>query len=213
MTRQQILERILSEKLVAIIRLKRDTYVQEVVKNIINGGIPIVEITSNTPNFKEEISKARESFPEAVIGAGTIFTKQLAIDAIEAGAQYLVTPSVNTDIISIAHSNNIPVIMGCLTPTEIAVAVEHKADIIKLFPAGNFGIDYFKTVKAPFSDAKIFAVGGVSANNIGEWVKAGAAGFGLGGSIYPSSLDSIEECLSITKNAKNMVETLKDAFS
>ena len=208
MSRVSILMRLLDEKVVAIIRLKSNQYVQEVLKHIAAGGLSSLEITSNTPKFDMELVKARKALPEALIGAGTIYTAELARIAIESGAQYLVTPSLNVEVIDLAHKHDIPVLMGCMTPTEIAVAVENGADIIKLFPAGNLGIDYFKAIKAPFSDTPFFAVGSIKTNDMPSWVQAGASGFGVGSSLFSSELNSLEACKAITANTSTLVEMI-----
>ena len=132
--RSEIVTNIESEKIMAIIRLDDQLKVAPVLERLVDAGINVLEITSNTPGFAEEILKAREKFPAAIIGAGTITNARMAQKAISCNAQFLVTPNTNVDIISIAHQSNIPVLMGAMTPSEIAEAVEHGADFIKIFP-------------------------------------------------------------------------------
>ena len=183
MNRKQILEALLHHKLVAIVRLKQQDQVAEVLENLIAGGVQVLEITSNTPGFAEEIKIARKRYPEILIGAGTITTTDLALTAIKFGAQFLVTPNTNPEIVKLAHLYNIPVLMGATTPTEIALSVEAGADIVKLFPAAPLGLEYFKAIKAPFDDVSFFAVGGIDPENHKDWLDAGVAGIGIGSSI------------------------------
>ncbi len=183
MNRKEITNNIKAEKLVVIIRLKQQEHVPEVVKALVTGGVKVLEITSNTPGYLEEIKRVREMYPDILVGAGTIKNPALATEAIHAGAQFLVTPNTNIDIIPVAHKNGVPVLMGAVTPTEICNAVEEGADVVKLFPSAAMGIDYFKAVKGPLDTVSFFAVGGIAVESIQEWKDAGTAGFGLGGNL------------------------------
>ncbi len=183
MNREEIANKIKAEKLVVIIRLKQQKHIPEVVKALVTGGVKVLEITSNTPGYLEEIQRVRDMYPDILVGAGTIKNATLAVEAINAGAQFLVTPNTNVDIIPVAHEKEIPVLMGSVTPTEICNAVEAEADIVKLFPSAAMGIDYFKAVKGPLDTVSFFAVGGIGVESIQEWKDAGTAGFGLGGNL------------------------------
>lgn len=190
--RSEIVTNIESEKIMAIIRLDDQLKVAPVLERLVDAGINVLEITSNTPGFAEEILKAREKFPAAIIGAGTITNARLAQKAIICNAQFLVTPNTNVDIISIAHQSNIPVLMGAMTPSEIAEAVEHGADFIKIFPAGALGLDYFKALLGPFNNVKFIAVGDISLNNALGWFKAGVVGIGIGSSLTNGDMTDIK---------------------
>ncbi|MGB3150073.1 MAG: bifunctional 4-hydroxy-2-oxoglutarate aldolase/2-dehydro-3-deoxy-phosphogluconate aldolase [Maribacter sp.] len=199
MKKEEIVQILKQEKIVAIVRMKEQIEVPSFLMSLIRGGIKVLEITANTPGFSEEIANARNLYSTSgvLIGAGTVTNIEIANEAIKAGAQFLVTPNTNIEVIKIAHSNNIPVLMGAATPTEICNAIEHGADIIKLFPAGNLGINYFKAIKAPLDKVVFFVVGGINLSNMKEWMKAGAAGVGLGGVLTKNikeegGLESIE---------------------
>ncbi|MDO6635571.1 bifunctional 4-hydroxy-2-oxoglutarate aldolase/2-dehydro-3-deoxy-phosphogluconate aldolase [Pseudoalteromonas carrageenovora] len=143
---------------------------------LINAGINALEITSNTPGFEQEITKARTAHKNALIGAGTILNTTLAQQAIDAGAQFIVTPNTNKAVVKLAHQHGLPVLMGALTPTDVANAIEYNADIVKVFPAGSMGVGYFKALTGPFSDAQLMPVGGITLDNISQWFEAGACG-------------------------------------
>lgn len=181
MNRNDITQNLLKERLVAIVRLKQQHDVQPTINALIKGGVKVLEITSNTPGYLEELATSRKQNPDIIIGTGTVTNTEIAKLSIKAGAQFLVTPNTNTDIIKLAHLHNIPVLMGALTPTEISNATENGADIIKLFPAGDLGINYFKSIKGPFSNIHFFAVGGIGIHNVKEWLESGAKGVGIGG--------------------------------
>lgn len=201
--RTAIVERIEQAKLVAIIRLDDTSSIGDLLKTLYRSGIRVMEITSNTPNYCAEITKARELLPEGLIGAGTILNESMAQNAIAAGAQFLVSPNVNAAVIEAAHKADIPILTGALTPTEIATALEYNADIIKLFPAGALGIPYLKLLKGPFEKVKFFAVGGINIANAAEWLNAGACGIGIGGALTTGSLSEIksvaEQLVKLTK--------------
>ncbi len=208
MNRQDILEVIKKEKIVVIIRMKQQNQVAKVVEALVAGGIKVLEITANTPGYAEEIAKARALYPNILVGAGTITNIAKAKDAVAAGAQFIVTPNTNVDTIKVSHENNIPILMGAITPSEISLAAESGADVVKLFPAGAMGLKYFKAVKAPLSDIPLFAVGGVNVENTAEWIAAGAEGIGVGGSIT-KPVNSEADFNDIVEEAKQYLSILK----
>lgn len=178
--RTNTLNKIIESQLVAIIRLAQQSEIEPVIKCLVEGGITTLEITANTPGYCEEISKARANYPEILVGAGTVINIERANLAIEAGAQFLVTPNTESTIVQLAHSKGIPVLMGALTPTDIAQAIHFNADLIKVFPAGALGVNYFKGLQGPFSNTPLMPVGGVNIDNIEQWFSAGAIGVGVG---------------------------------
>lgn len=205
MKRQQINTVIEQEKLVAIVRLKSKAIINPAIKSLVEGGIKILEITSNTPGYLEKIQESRELYPEILIGAGTVTNLKIAQEAIDAGAQFLVTPNTDPRIIEVAHANDIAVLMGAMTPSEISLALDYGADFIKLFPAGNLGIGYFKSIKGPFDKVKFFAVGGINPGNVRDWLEAGITGVGMGGHLVKVSEDGVDK-----KRTKSIVqETIK----
>jgi len=177
-------------KLIAIIRLPDAAQVAPCINSLVKGGIKVLEITSNTPSFAKEITRAREAHPSILIGAGTITSVALAHEAIAAGAQFLVTPNVDQDIITVAHQHNIPILMGAMTPSEIQRAIQFGADAIKLFPAGSLGIDYFKSILGPFKGTPFFAVGGIGEDNMAQWLASGIAGLGMGSKLCKPILNA-----------------------
>lgn len=190
--RKKVAQQIMLHKVLAIVRLKNSAAVQASIDSLVDGGIKVLEITANTPDFCLHVQLARQKYPELIVGAGTILNAELATQAMSAGAQFLVTPNVNIDVIEIAHASNAPVLMGAATPTEIANAIAHGADIIKLFPANALGIAYYQAIKGPFCDAAIFAVGGINSENAGDWMKAGVQGIGVGSEFTKETNDEHE---------------------
>ncbi|MDO6693889.1 bifunctional 4-hydroxy-2-oxoglutarate aldolase/2-dehydro-3-deoxy-phosphogluconate aldolase [Aliiglaciecola sp. 3_MG-2023] len=200
-------EKIAASQLVAIIRLPHQSEVTNVVQCLVIGGVSTLEITSNTPGFATEITSAREKHPNVLIGAGTIINSTLAKEAIKAGAQFLVTPNTEKSVIKTAHKHGIPVLMGALTPTDIANCIKYKADFIKVFPAGSLGLTYFKGLQGPFSNTHLMPVGGVNINNIEEWFEAGAIGVGVGNDLTRAA-NTVAEQKTLIELVKKYVSKL-----
>lgn len=181
--KEELIGRILTEKVIAIVRLDEAPQVAPAIAALIDAGIKVLEITSNTPGYLGAIQAARQRYPDVAIGAGTVVNAAIAAEAIAYGAQFLVTPNMNTEVIAVAHQAGVPAVMGAMTPTEVAVGVASGADFIKLFPAATLGVDYFKALLGPFRGVRFLAVGGVNRSNAPEWFAAGVSGIGVGGSI------------------------------
>ncbi|GGF26023.1 bifunctional 4-hydroxy-2-oxoglutarate aldolase/2-dehydro-3-deoxy-phosphogluconate aldolase [Echinicola rosea] len=208
MNRAEVAEIILQEKLIAILRVNDADTLPVLITGLVAGGIKVLEITSNSPDFAAMIEKNRKRYPDILIGAGTVANRDLAIEAIHAGAQFLVSPNTHAGVISVAHDHDIPVVMGALTPTEVGEAIEQGADIIKLFPAGNFGPRYLKAIKAPFDKVRFFAVGGIHLEDMEKWMEAGADGLGLGSVLtHIDGLKLTEEI--VAHNARKYVAKIK----
>lgn len=191
--KEEIIKRIIEQRIIAIVRLEEQLKVGSIIESLISAGINVLEITSNTPEYLDEIKKARKKFTNSLIGAGTITNKRLAKEAIECGAQFLVTPNTNADVVFLAHEAGIPVLMGAFTATEIANAIEYDADFIKLFPAEPLGIEYFKTLSGPFNQARFIAVGGIGLSNAAKWLECGITGIGMGNSLTKGDATEIRK--------------------
>ncbi len=202
MNKKSCLDKILQKRILAIIRLKEVAIAPELVECIISGGVEILEFTSNTPSFLNEIESTRKRYPNVLVGAGTILNEKLAKNAIGAGAQFLVTPNVNEKVAIIAQKFNVPIIMGAFTPTEVANAMVSGADIIKLFPAQLLGIRYLKALMEPFNKAKFFAVGGINHENVKDWFAAGVHGVGIGGGVTGKGTKNSFDLEKVRKNAR-----------
>ncbi|WP_431128656.1 bifunctional 4-hydroxy-2-oxoglutarate aldolase/2-dehydro-3-deoxy-phosphogluconate aldolase [Flagellimonas flava] len=209
MKKEEIVQQLLEEKLISIVRLKNGQYTSKVIDALVQGGIKVLEITSNTPGFEMEIADARKKYPNILIGAGTISNTELALKALKAGAQFLVTPNTNKEVMDKAIKADIPVAMGALTPTEIANAVAYGADIIKLFPSDQLGVSYFKSLKGPFSETKFFAVGGIGMDNLEEWFKAGIDGVGVASTLVKKEASKQEDLIEIVGKAQQFVAFTK----
>ena len=212
MTKQDILKQLLDTKIVAIIRLSSSEFVYDTAMALYKGGVKAIEVTVGTPNAFAEIAKLSKH-EGILVGVGSVVDAKTAEQAIEAGAQYIVTPATKKEVIDMAHKHGKPVLSGALTPLEILQAYEWGADIVKLFPAAAFGLPYFKAVKAPMPHIPIMPTGGVSVENAAEWLQNGAVCLGVGGSLTNEKWIMHQNFEAITAIAKQMRAVVDKALS
>ncbi len=155
----------------------------KIAETYLIAGFSTIEITMNTKNVLKKINALQKYFPELNIGAGTVCTPEDYKKATENGAQFIVTPIINEEIIKNAVLQNIPVFPGAYTPTEIYNAWSLGATAVKVFPATQLGPTYIKDVLAPLDNLKLIPTGGVSLQNIKSFFKAGSYGVGMGGNL------------------------------
>lgn len=209
MTKQEVLNQIEEHKAVCVLRITDTSQFEPVVEALYAGGIRLLEITMTVPNATQLIRKATRIFPgDMVIGVGSVLTKKNAQEAIDAGAEFVVSPVLKREIIETAVSNKKAVMCGAFTPTEIQTAWELGSDIVKVFPADILGMDFFKAVKAPLPHLKLMPTGGVSLTNGSEWLKAGACAVGVGSALVLSSDLNNRDFESVTKKAQLLISNL-----
>lgn len=152
-------------------------------------GFSMVEITMNTPNATELIRQFSEDFQgKLTIGAGTVCTMKDLNLAVSAGAEFIVSPILDEELVKACVRQRIPVFPGAFSPTEIYRAWEWGATMVKVFPAGTLGPRYIREVLAPLNDIALMPTGGVSTDNLADYVRAGAKGFGIGGQLFDKKL-------------------------
>ena len=200
---------------IAIIRGVNEGDLANVIDALYQGGITVAEITFGVEDNEQTASLIKSALDFAkgkiIMGAGTVCDIERARVAKEAGAQFIVSPNFNEEVVRFCNENNLTVICGALTPTEIYDAYAKGADIVKVFPASAFGSSYFKAVLAPFKNYALFAFGGVTCDNIGEFIKAGALGAGIGSELV--NLKAIKEgdFAYVTNKAKSLIDAVKAA--
>lgn len=214
MSKEIILGEILKRKAVAVIRAKEPEKLRKIIEAIAKGGITVAEITMTVPNAIQLIEKmSNEVDHNIIIGVGSVLNKQVAEDAIKAGAKYVVSPILKKEIIETAHKHNVPVMPGCFTPTEIQTAFEYGADIIKVFPADVVGMAFFKSILAPMPHLKLMPTGGVSLTNAGEWIKAGACAVGLGTALLDKRAIENENYMTLSENAVTIMKSINSVLN
>ena len=184
MERGKQIDRIEQSGIIAIVRFDRSEELVRVARAVSEGGVNVIEFTMTIPSALRTIEEAAQELGDQVlIGAGTVLDPETARAAILAGAEFIVAPTLNRQVIELCHRYDKVVIPGAYTPTEILSAWEWGADFVKVFPAEIGGPAYFKAVRAPLPQVKLIPVGGVSLDNTAEFIRAGAAAIAVGGNL------------------------------
>ncbi len=181
--RKEATQRLCDKGIVAVVRASSSEQLIGVASSLLAGGVDCIEITMTTPNALQVIADCRAKFDAAFIGVGSVLNAEVANEAIDAGAQFVVSPIFKTEIIDAAHVADLPCVPGCFSPTEIIQATDAGADMVKFFPGGMFGPKYFKAVMAPMPHLKLTPTGGVNLDTAADWIAAGACTLGVGSAL------------------------------
>lgn len=207
-----ILTKIVDAGLVAVARITDAEDAVPLVGALLAGGISNVEFTLSHRNGLACLERAREHWGErATIGMGTVLDPESARSSILAGAQFVVTPSLNTAVIQMCRRYSVPVVPGALTPTEIVTAWEAGADVVKVFPASAFGPRYLRELNGPLPQIKLMPSGGVGPDNIADYLSAGAVAVSVGGSLVAPALVQSKNWDEITERARQLVAVAQQA--
>ncbi len=180
MTKTSVIQRILDERVFAVLRLQRTEEIERIVESIVKGGISIIEITMNSKNAEECIHHVSKTFPDCLIGAGTVIGVEAATRAIENGAKFLVSPVTDLDMLAVASEVRVVSMAGALTPTEAWQASQAGSDFVKLFPLAGLGPQFLRAMRGPLPDIRFVPTNGVTVENVPEWFEAGASAVGIG---------------------------------
>jgi len=188
MDRGELIQEMGRTRLVAVVRSKSAEEALATAKAVAEGGVQFIEITFSVPSALDVI-EILVAEGRLHVGAGTVLSNEEAEEAIGTGAQFIVSPSLELNLIPICHEANVPCIPGAATPTEILAAARAKADLVKIFPADTIGgPDFVRQMSGPFPDIRFMVSGGVSLTNIKEYVQAGVTGICLGSAYLTSTL-------------------------
>jgi 2-dehydro-3-deoxyphosphogluconate aldolase/(4S)-4-hydroxy-2-oxoglutarate aldolase len=191
---------------VAVIRLKDPGKLRAVVDAMAEGGVRALEVTMTVPGAVDLIRALAPSLPAGfLIGAGTVTDVATARAVIDAGATFVVGPVFRPEVIAACHERDVAAIPGCFSPTEIFAAHECGADIVKVFPATMLGPQFLKDVRAPLPQVKLMPTGGVTLDNAGDWIRAGAVAVGLGSALLDARAIDAGAFDVITANARRVV--------
>ena len=181
MSREQHLTRVLDCGLVAVVRVAESMNLLDVIGAVADGGVTVAEITFSVPNALEQIRAAkRELGDKVLLGAGTVLDPETARAALLAGAEFIVSPTVNPEVIKLCRRYDKLVFPGAFTPTEILTAWEAGADVVKVFPADVLGPAFFRAMRGPLPQVRMMPTGGVDLNTASEYLRAGACCLGVG---------------------------------
>jgi 2-dehydro-3-deoxyphosphogluconate aldolase/(4S)-4-hydroxy-2-oxoglutarate aldolase len=212
MTKEEQLRRIEETGIVAVIRTQDGDELVSICEALVEGGMVAVEITMTSPGATEAIYKASKILKgRAIIGAGSVLDPETARIAMLAGADFIVSPIFNKDVIALCKRYGKIVIPGAFSPTEILTAWEAGADVVKVFPATKLGPAFFKDVRGPLPQVKLTPTGGVNIDNLGEFLKAGAVFVGVGSALVSKSIVAAKDWAALTRLAADYIAAAKAA--
>jgi 2-dehydro-3-deoxyphosphogluconate aldolase/(4S)-4-hydroxy-2-oxoglutarate aldolase len=212
--RANIARQIEEVGIVAVIRLRDPGKLRAVVDALAEGGARVLEVTMTVPGAVDLIRQIAPTLPEGfLLGAGTVTDARTAGAVIDAGATFVVGPVFRPDVIVACHERDVPAVPGCFSPTEILAAHESGADIVKVFPATMLGPQFIKDVRAPLPQLKLMPTGGVTIENAGEWIRAGAVAVGVGSALVDARAIESGQYSVIAANARRLIEGINSARS
>lgn len=214
MNRAEILQRIREIGLVPVVRADSADEAIRAVEAITEGGVPVLEITMTVPGALRAIEEVSRRYRDGgvLIGAGTVLDAETARTCILAGAQFVISPSLNAETIACCRRYSVPVMPGALTPTEIVTAWTAGADCVKVFPAGALGgASYIKSLKAPLPQIEMIPTGGVNLKTAVDFIKAGAMALGVGADLVDTKALRAGQAQVITERARQFLFLVREA--
>ena len=206
MRKHEILQRIEDVGVVAVVRAENSQKAKEIALAVMEGGVDSIEITFTVPGAADVIKDLTKEFGDRLlVGAGTVLDSETARVAILAGAKYIVSPAFDLETAKLCNRYQVPYMPGCMTLTEIITAMEAGADIIKVFPGSAFGPSFIKAIKGPLPQAVLMPTGGVTLDNVDQWIKNGCVAVGVGGNLTKGTSEEM------TNTAKAFVAKVKEA--
>lgn len=213
MDKQKVRDLIVEIGVVPVVRASSAREARMAADAVCEGGIPIAEITMTVPGAVEVIRElAKSSLGYCLVGAGTVLNVEAAKQCLDAGAEFLVSPGLNLEVIQLAAKEGKLMMAGALTPTEVIMAWEAGSDFVKVFPCGQVGgATYIKALKGPLPQVPLVPTGGVNLNTAAEFVEAGAAALGVGGELVPAGALRSGKPEIIVENARKFLAIVKEA--
>ena len=209
MTKDKVLEGLLAAKVIAVIRMKDAARLAAAAAALREGGVTALEITMTVPGAVDIIREmVRTKEPGTLVGAGTVLDAGTATDVIEAGADFVVSPITDQDMVLACREARVLVAPGAFTPTEIVAAWRSGADIVKVFPATSLGPQFFRDLRGPLPLVRLMPTGGVTIENAREFLAAGACCVGIGTALVDAEAVEAGDWEALTSRARRLVESL-----
>ena len=198
--------------IVAVIRIKEPARLRAVVDALAEGGLRAIEVTMTVPGAIGLIAELSPHMPEGfLLGAGTVIDADTVRRVVDAGARYIVSPVFRRSVVEACHSLDVAVMPGCFSPTEILDAWEMGADVVKVFPATALGPGYIKDIRGPLPQVKLMPTGGVTLDNAGDWIRAGAVAVGVGTALTDATAIAAGDYAKLRANAERIVANVRAA--
>jgi 2-dehydro-3-deoxyphosphogluconate aldolase/(4S)-4-hydroxy-2-oxoglutarate aldolase len=209
MSRERSISIIRETGVVAIMRAQSSEQLLRAADAIREGGVQAIEVTMTTPGALQVIEQAASKYDQDVVfGAGTVLDAESARAAILAGAQFIVAPTLNRELIALCRRYSILSMPGAYTPTEALTAWECGADMVKIFPSSVGGPAFIKALKAPLPQVELVPVGGVGLDNTADFIRAGAAAVGVGSSLINQKLLDAGDFAALTERARGFIQAV-----
>jgi 2-dehydro-3-deoxyphosphogluconate aldolase/(4S)-4-hydroxy-2-oxoglutarate aldolase len=211
LSKEDVLDRIRESGLVAVVRAESAHQAEKIAEALAAGGVAAIEITFTVPGAAEVIKALAEKYKSGkiIIGAGTVLDSETARIAMLAGAQYIVSPCLNVEMVKLCNRYKIACMPGAMTLKETVEVLEAGGDVVKIFPGELFGPAIIKAIKSPLPHALLMPTGGVNLDNVTEWIKAGSVAVGVGSILTAGAKKG--DYASITSVAKQFIEKIKEA--
>ena len=210
--RSAVLSLLTDPGIIAVVRTPMAVHVLPIAEALRAGGVVAVEVTLTVAGALDAIRQASRALgSRGLVGAGTVLDAKSCRAAIEAGAEFIVSPITRAEIVTAAHDADRPAMLGAYTPTEAQAAYEAGADFVKLFPADKLGPAYVKALRAPLPHLKLVPTGGVDLNTAGDFLRAGCSALGVGGSLLTPEILRTEDWLALSRLAAEYVRIAREA--
>src|SRR2546427_2408226 len=211
-SKSEIISLLTQSGIIAVVRAQRQDQVVPLSEALVAGGVIAVEITLTTPNAIPAIREAKKQLGErALIGVGTVLEVETCRAAIEAGAEFVVSPILRPELVGVAHSADRPIMLGAYTPTEAQLAHEAGADFIKIFPSDGLGPNYIKAIRAPLPHLRIIPTGIANVDDVAGFITAGCVGVGLGSLLITRQILQEANWPELTRRARDFVAVVRRA--
>lgn len=212
MEKYEKLQQLKDSGVIAVVRRPPFDKVVPITDALVAGGVKALEITVDTDSVFELITLLKDRYRDDVlVGAGTVLNAEVALTAIEAGADFIFSPILDEETIKVTIRNNCISIPGVMTPTEIVKGYQYGADMLKIFPGSSLGVNYIKELSAPLGHIPMMPTGGVTLENVGQFIKAGAVAVGLGGSLIDKKAVEEERYDELTARAQQFIKEIHKA--
>ncbi|MFH1267615.1 MAG: bifunctional 4-hydroxy-2-oxoglutarate aldolase/2-dehydro-3-deoxy-phosphogluconate aldolase [Planctomycetota bacterium] len=211
MSENATLTRIVTSGVVAVVRAPSGEMLVDVAQALLDGGVEAIEITFTVPGAHRVLEQVRQRLGERILlGAGTVLDPETARTALLAGAEFIVTPTLNLDVIRLCRRYSKVVMPGALTPTEVLTAWEAGADVVKVFPSDITGPGYLKALHGPLPQVRLMPTGGVNLQTAADFLRAGACALGVGGSLVEPKAVAAGDMARIESLARQFTEIVKE---